>query len=237
MEADIRYLIEQGKEFFKSQAYKKAEAIFLKIISAKKEYADVYNMLGIINHQGGQLSQAIDYFKKALKINPHYKEALLNLSVLYNDIGEYKQAKLLLTRSKKEDLKDAKEKIDPYIKGKLANKHAEVGNTYRGFGLYAQAVNEFKKACELAPHFYDLHNKLGICLREDGKKKEALEEFRLIIKKQPKYLDAQIQLGVTLYACGEKTKARQIWQKIAKENPYHAMARMYLKLSEAKKKK
>src|SRR3989338_8909357 len=100
MEPDIRYLIEQGKIFFKNQAYKKAESIFLRLLSNRHEFADICNMLGVIYHQTSQFGKAISYFQKALKINPNYTEALLNLSVLYNDLGDYKQAKALLAKSK-----------------------------------------------------------------------------------------------------------------------------------------
>src|SRR3990167_11399988 len=101
MEPDIRYWFEQGKEFFKNQAYRRAEGFFLKIIGSKSEFADVYNMLGVLYHQSGRYEDAISSFEKALKINPRYTEAMLTLSVLYNDMGEYKLSKKLLDRSKK----------------------------------------------------------------------------------------------------------------------------------------
>jgi len=234
MESDIRYLLEQGKNFFKNQAYKKAESIFEKIIADKREFADVYNMLGVINHQAGEFSRAINYFQKALKINPNYTEAMLNLSVLYNDLGEYKQARALVAKSKKET-KKTRDQLDPFLKGKLANKHAEVGDLYRGVGVYDRAVEEFQKALELAPNFYDIRNRLGICLRELGKKKESLKEFQKIAKEKPSYMEAQVQLGVTHYSLGQKKEARQVWNKLAGINPKHELVRMYLKLSEEPK--
>jgi len=101
MEADIRYLVEQGKTLFRNQDYQKAERTLLRVTSLHHGYADVFNMLGMIYHQGGEFSKSIAHFKKALKINPTYTEALLNLSILYNDIGEYKLSKQLLNKSKK----------------------------------------------------------------------------------------------------------------------------------------
>lgn len=234
MESDIRYLIEQGKNYFKNQAYQKAEVIFQKIIANKKEFADVYNMMGVINHQLGQFHRAIHFFQKALKINPHYTEAMLNLSVLYNDLGEYKLSKQLLAKSKKENRK-ANDKLDPFIRGKLSNKHAEIGDVYRGVGLFREAIAEYHRALDLAPHFYDIRNRLGICLREEGKKKEALKEFQRIAKEKPTYSEARIQLGITHYSLGQKADARKVWKKLAEHNPKHELVRMYLKLSENSK--
>lgn len=234
MEPDIRYLIEQGKMFFKHQAFKKAEAAFLKIVGNKNEFADIYNMLGMIAHQTGQFGRAISYFQKAIKINPNYTEALLNLSVLYNDLGEYKLSRQVLTKSKK---RGKENRMAPFIKGKLANKHAEVGDLYRGVGLYHEAIEEFKKALDLSPHFLDIRYRLGISFREDGKKKEALKEFQTVVKEKPAYTDAHVQMGVTLYSLGKKKEAHKVWTKLAQKNPRNQLVRMYLQLSEEQKGK
>lgn len=235
MEPDIRYWIDQGKEFFKSKAYKKAETIFLKIIASRYEFADIYNMLGIIYHQTGQFNDAIASFKKALSINLNYTEAMLNLSVLYNDMGEYKLSRELVNKFKKE-AKRTKSDIDPYVKGKLANKHAEVGDLYRGAGLYGKAAQEYSKALELAAHFHDIRNKLGICLREEGKKEAALKEFQRIIKEKPEYVDASIQQGITLYTLNKKEEARKIWKKLAATYPQHQLVKTYLRLTQEQEK-
>lgn len=236
MEADIRYLIDQGKQFFKNQAYRKAEAVFLKLIGSQHEFADICNMLGVIYHQTGQFGKAISYFQKALKINPNYTEALLNLSVLYNDLGEYKQAKALLAKSKKKVEKSG-DRIDPFVKGKLANKHAEMGDLYRGVGLYDRAAHEFNTALNMAPHYADIRYRLALCLREEGKKQESLKEFQKIVKEKPDYVDAQVQIGITLYCLGKKKEARGLWAKLAKVNPRHQLVRLYLRLSEEPKSK
>lgn len=234
MEPDIRYLIEQGKAFFRNQAFKKAEEALLKIVANKNEFADVYNMLGMIAHQTGQFGRAVSFFQKAIKINPNYTEALLNLSVLYNDLGEYKLSRQVLAKSKK---KSEEDRMAPFIKGKLANKHAEIGDLYRGAGLHHEAVEEFKKALDLAPHFLDIRYRLGISFREDEKKKEALKEFQTIVKEKPAYTDAHIQMGVTLYSLGKKGEAHKVWTRLARKNPRNQLVRMYLQLSDEQKGK
>jgi tetratricopeptide (TPR) repeat protein len=231
MDSDIKYLIDQGKNFLANQAYKKAESIFVKIVSNNKKFADVYNMLGVIYHQTGQFEKAISHFKNALEINPNYTEAMLNLSVLYNDLGEYKLSKKLLNDAQKLNKSSYKDKLAPLVKAKLSNQHADLGDTYRGLGLYPQAITEFKKALELAPHFYDIRNRLGICLREDNKKAQAIKEFQKIVKEKPSYLDAQIQLGVTLFSSGKKLEAAKLWLKLAKAHPENELVNMYLELS------
>lgn len=229
MEPDIRYWIEQGKEHFKNQAYKKAESLLLKVVASKHQFADVFNMLGIIYHQTGQFNDAIDYFKKALAINNHYTEAMLNLSVLYNDLGDYKHAKELVEKFKKDNKKTSGH-MDPFIKSKLANKHAEVADMYRGVGLYKEAINEYGLALALAPTYHDIRTKMGICLRELGKKPEALKEFLKIVKDKPGYADANLQLGITYFSMNKKKEAKLAWTKLAKTAPQHPLVKTYLRL-------
>lgn len=234
MDNELRSLIEQGKIFFKNQNYKKAEACFKKTLGFKHDFADVYNYMGLISHEGGHYSEAIRAFEKALKINPRYTEALLNLSILYNDMGEYDRAKRLVKRSRDEAHKTPTA-IDPFIRSKLANKHADVGDLYWGVGAYAQAVQEYKRALELGERYVDIRTKMAICLRELGKKAEALAELKLGLKDNPDFADAYTQLGVTLYSMGKKSEARKIWKSAAKKFSNNKTLKMYLTFTDGKR--
>jgi tetratricopeptide (TPR) repeat protein len=189
-------------------------------------------MLGVIYHASGQFTRSIECFEKAIKINPHYTEALLNLAVLYNDLGKYKKASALYAKVYPPGARKKKEKIDPFIKNKLANKHAELGDLYEGIGLYPEAISEYERALELRPKFLDIRSKLAVCLREEGRKDEALKIFGQILKMNPHYSQARVQLGITYFAAGEKKKALEAWKTILKSNPHDESAKMYLKLVE-----
>ena len=81
-----------GKEAFENRDYNKAEEYFNKFIESGSDFADVYNMLGLMYHEDGKLDKAIRSFEKALVINPKYYEASINLAVVYSDIGKFTQA-------------------------------------------------------------------------------------------------------------------------------------------------
>jgi tetratricopeptide (TPR) repeat protein len=233
MDNELRTLIEQGKTHFKNQSYKKAETCFKKTLVFKHDFADVYNYMGLIAHEGGHYSEAIRSFEKALKINPRYTEALLNLSILYNDMGEYDRAKRLVKRSRDEARKTPTA-IDPFIRSKLANKHADVGDLYWGVGAYVQAVQEYKRALELEERYVDIRTKMAICLRELGKKAEALVELKRGIKDNPEFADAQTQLGITLYSMGKRGDARKIWKAAARRFQNNKTVRMYLSFTNSR---
>lgn len=233
MQDETRMQIEEGRFHFKSHNYKKAEEIFKNVLTQKKDFADLHNYLGLIAHEDGRYSEAMESFKSALKVNPRYTEAMLNLSILYNDVGEYDKAKKLVHRSRK-DARKTKTSMDPFIRSKLANKHAEVGDWYRGVGAYEQAIEEYRKALELEDCYVDIRTKMAICLRELGDKKTALEELKRATKDSTYASDAFIQLGVTYYALGKKSEARHVWKDVVKKFPANQTAKMYLRFTEAK---
>ena len=195
-------LINLGKEYFDRKEYHLAEKYLEKALQENSKYADVHNLLGVINHIGGRFQAALDSFKKALVINPRYTEALLNLAVLYNDLGEYSKARNLYAQLKQNNKRKAHD-IEPVLKGKLSNLHSEIGDIYRSISMFSYAVEEYKKALHLNPTYHDIRTKLGQALREQGKLKDSEKEFKSVIKANPKYNSARIQLGVTLYTMGK----------------------------------
>ncbi|MDO8643550.1 MAG: tetratricopeptide repeat protein [bacterium] len=235
MDPSIKELVEIGKQLFEARNYPRAEQYLLKVIRQDKRFADVFNMLGVIYHAEEKFSDAIDCFENALSINPNYTEAILNLAVLYNDLGKYKEAKALYTRIHQRKKKEAD--IDPVMKGKISNLHAQLADTYRGIGRYKEAIEEYKAALALNPHFTDIKTKLGVVCRENGELNRSLEELKKSVALAPHYLQARVQLGVTLYSMKKIKEAAREWESVLKKDPKNTMARMYLKLSGMDQKK
>lgn len=229
---NIPNMIEEARFFFHSQKYAKAEELFKKVIAKRKEFADIHNFLGLIAHEDGRYSEAIKSFTRALKINPRYTEAMLNLSILYNDVGQHENAKKLVSRSRKDAKAKKKAAMDPFIRSKLANKHADVADWYKGVGLFKEAIAEYKKALYLEEGYADIRTKMGVCLRELGDNKGAIEELKKAVKTRGKCVDAHIQLGITKYAMGKKTEARKIWKDASKIFPANKTIKMYTKFTE-----
>ena len=227
----IKELIHAGKQHFDNKEYDKAERILRQVVQKEPNYADVHNILGVINHLEGKFQAAIDYFQGALKINPRYTEARLNLAVLYNDLGQYQDAKVLYTELKKAS-SSTKTEIEPVLRGKLSNLHAEIGDIYRSIGLNHLAIEEYRKALALNANYHDIRTKLGQALREDGQLAKSLDELMGVIKSKNTYSPARVQLGVTHFAMGKFDLAKKAWRGALSVNPNDEYAKMYLRLSE-----
>ena len=222
-------LVQLGKQCFENKDYLRAERYLRQAVQSHCHYPDVLNMLGVIRHIDGKFEAAIQSFKEALKINPHYTEAVLNLAVLYNDLGRYQDAKKLYGNLRKKE-KSSTDDIEPVLKGKLSNMHSEIGDVYRSIGLYKFAVEEYKKALALNPAYVDIRTKLGIALRELGQLESSLKELKTVAKEDPRYIMAKIQLGITHYSLKKLSEAKKEWESVLQQDPENESAKMYLRL-------
>jgi tetratricopeptide (TPR) repeat protein len=226
-----------GKEAFSNQDFKKAKECFTELIESGSDFADVYNMLGIIHHDEGKLEKAVHYFEKALAINPNYSEASINLAVVYSDIGKFDEAMRVYDEAKERaSEKSTQHGIDPYALGKLSNLHADLADIYYSMGLYAEAIEEYKKALKLNPDFGDIRTKLGIALRDSGMLNEAIGELKKVVNDRPDYIPALLSLGLCYFKMESHDAAEKTWSKILDQEKDNKTALFYLKMLKKQKK-
>jgi tetratricopeptide (TPR) repeat protein len=227
MDDRLRELITLGKEHYRRGDFEKAIPLLEEITQQNLPFADVYNMLGIMYHHDGDFSRAQISFQKALSINSAYTEASLNLAVLYNDIGKYDEAKQVYNRALKESRRENSD-MDPFVKGKIANMYAEIGDAFRSAGFLPKAVDEYRRALELRPSYIDIRAKLGSTLRDMGELDEAVRELKLALQENEEYAPALNLLGVCHYMLDEIDKAREYWKDVLSIDPKNAVATMYV---------
>ena len=106
---------EQGRTYFEQGKLNDSLRCFLELIKDNSHrFADVHNKAGVIYHHKGILENAIASFEKALRVNPSYTEAAINLSIVYNELGKYEEASKIFHMAVKTVSKARKIK-DPYI--------------------------------------------------------------------------------------------------------------------------
>jgi len=227
MDERTRDLLARGREAYEANDYDKAEPCLIQLVNEQRGFADVHDMLGVIYHQQGRLHEAVAMFEAALRLNPNYTEAALNLAVTFNDLGRYQDAKEVYGQALRAS-KSGPRKLDPFAQGKIANMHAEVGKAYDALGLYPDAVREYERALDLCPHFQDIRTRLGTTLREMGAFPAALRELERVRTETPKYVPARLSLGLAYHALGRLDDAREEWQAAQGHEPANKSARMYL---------
>ena len=232
MDDRVKRLLQRGREHFQANQYDRAEKLLTPLARDRIPWADVYAMLGAINYHKGRLIDALAFFEESLRLNPAYTEAALNLAVTYNDLGKYEESKRVYRRmlANRKQPSIAGDKVDPFIKGKLANMHAEVGMAYEQAGLYEEAALEYRRALTLCPTFVDIRTRLGASLRAAGDMNGAEREFMKAKKEHPNLVVPRLQLGMTYYAGGRRSDAAREWREVLAMEPANKFAKLYLRL-------
>jgi tetratricopeptide (TPR) repeat protein len=226
MDDKLREALATGRDLYRQRDFVRAEPYLAQVTAAKLPYADVYNMLGVIYHDVGQFSKAQACFEEALRINPAYTEASLNLAVTYNDMGRYAEARDLylgaLTTSTRPGAK-----LDSFVMGKLANMYADIAEVYASAGSWDEAVGEYQRALALRPTFVDLRVRLAQTLRDAGRVDEAIRELRAVLAQNPDYLPARLSLGLACFSKGDHNVALQEIEFVLQKEPTNARATVF----------
>jgi tetratricopeptide (TPR) repeat protein len=234
MDERMKQLLVLGREHYDRREYDRAERLLRQVIELTDKYADVYNMLAVICHDRGDFTAAEGYFERALELNPNYTEALLNLAVTYNDLGKYEAARKVYARVHGVGA-SAEGQLDPFIRGKLANMHAELAQAYADAGSRPDAIEQLRKAVDLCPAFADLQTKLGNLYRDDNNLPLARRAYEAARAANPRFAPARVLLGVTLLSQGAIDEATAEWREALVIEPENRAARMYLRMVEAQR--
>ncbi|MGK3985207.1 tetratricopeptide repeat protein [Sorangium sp. So ce136] len=233
MDDRLKQLLVLGREHYERREYDLAEHALRQILEKTDRFADVFNMLGVILHERGDFLAAEAHFERAVQLNEHYTEALLNLAVTYNDLGKYEAARQVYSRIRRGDGEGGL--LDPFARGKLANMHADLAKAYAEVGCMQEAIAELKRAVALCPTFADLQLRLGTMYREAGNMGLAREHYAAARDANPKYAPARVLLGVALLSLGASDQAIAEWREALTIDPDNMTAKMYLRMVEAQR--
>ena len=105
-------------------------------------------LLGNSKYRRGQFEKAIEYYKRALKLDPYYKEVLNNLAYAYSRMGNFKKAI---------------ETNDIYISifPDESSPYDARGTIYGLFGKLDSSIIAYRKALEITPDFHSSLEELG----------------------------------------------------------------------------
>lgn len=228
MDERLKQTLRIAREHYERRELEKAEPLLRSILDQVERFADVHNMLGVIAHERRDYKEAETRFNRALELNPRYTEAALNLAVTYNDLGKFDMARAIHERATASQR--PADGIDPFVKGKIANMHAEIAQAYAEVGLLHDAIPELEKAVGLCPQFADLRWRLGNLYKEVGDVARARAQYEGAKEANPKYANARVALAVLMIAANEKKQAEEELEQVLAVDPEHKTAQMYLRM-------
>ena len=80
--------LNEGETLFADGKIDEAEACFLSLVESDSYCKEAYNNLGVIAFQKDDKEKAIDYFTRALEIDPLYKDTIINYTNLLRELDQ-----------------------------------------------------------------------------------------------------------------------------------------------------
>ena len=157
--------------------------------------------------------QAFDYFEAATTKDRNFAKAYAGMADTAMDLYSINKDSSWATRG-----------LEAAGRAKVLNNnipevHFSLGQVYNATGKSAEAVEELKKALELAPNSDEGYRRLGLAYKSLSKKAEALQAFQQAIEANPYYWVNYNQLGIAYYQYGDNDRALKAFQRVAELAP------------------
>ena len=144
---------------------KQARGLMEKSLEVLPKQPNVLNNLANLLNDKGENEKAIDFLKRALSIKPDYWDAWYNLGKVYFDMEQNEEAETALIKAR-----DNWQSAEP-------RPHTLLGGLYQARGDFDRANQNFLKAIELNPGYFNALHNYGLCLKSQHKHPEALDFY------------------------------------------------------------
>ena|SRR6478609_4665321 len=99
---------------------------------------------------------------------------------------------------------------------------------------YDEAIENYSKAIDLIPGFYEAIDNRAFCKMDMGRWKEAIDDFRLSLMINPKSFVAEFSIGECYLKSGEYKSAVNQFEKAIEIDPSQQIAHDFLKNAKEK---
>jgi tetratricopeptide (TPR) repeat protein len=219
-------LLSLARERFAVRDYHGAALLLTSLTQEGPAFADAFNMLGLSLAMVDRATDALVAFDQALRVNPRYVEAYLNRAVVLNHLGREGDAQLSMARAAELGAPD-ESGYPAVVANKLANAHLSLGHDYRAAGALDLAIDQYRRALEIRPHFNDVRLALGRALVEHGRHTEAAAVLDEVLRVRPGWLDAMLLRGLVAYLQGDLDAAGTIWTDASMRHPEEPRLEIY----------
>ncbi len=188
--ASIPNLFEEKKESPSTHLSKDTEpppSLEIKKEKGSREVADseiisLFNS-AVVFHRQGELSKAIEAYRKVIDLNPAYIEAYNNLGILHQEMGNFDGALKFYQKAVE---------IEPrYEKG-----WNNLGILWALKGDLQKAKDCFQKILSINPNHLESHLHLGTIWKKEGQWQKAIESYQFALSLDPLRGETHYHLGL-----------------------------------------
>ncbi|MET0342762.1 MAG: tetratricopeptide repeat protein [Polyangiales bacterium] len=256
MSGAARTRYDDGKRAAKSGDLAAAQSAFEAAVGADENSYEALHALAVINDRQGKESQALDYYRRALRVQADYEESAKGMAAIYVRQGQPDRAlafmqplanqweRNLLLQAYHADLLVQLNRPDEAIRvARAALKRDErfvpamisLVRANMKAGKVELADSILEQALAIDAKNATLHHLKGTRLLSDQKSGEALNEFRRAVELDPDYAEARMELASRLLAGANYDEALSQLQAVDKLTP--RLVEVQLALGEAYRSK
>ena len=203
--------VDQLLNLYKSGKLVNAEKKAKELIKNDQKNYILYNIYGAILNDQKKFEEAINYYKKSIKINPDYAEGYNNLGSAYYKLKKFNESISSYSKAIK---------IKPNFSKALNN----LGVTFKEIGKLDESVESYQKAIKINPDYAEAYNNLGVTFKEIGKLDESFENYKKAININPNYVEAYNNIGIVYKILGKLDESIKNYKKAININPNYAEA-------------
>jgi tetratricopeptide (TPR) repeat protein len=220
----------QIQELLGRREFGKAESLIRRKLESEPDSADAHYFLGASFYFQGNLGQAVENFRRSLELDPRHTDSAICLSVLFNDIGKYDEARKVFEQAN-QSVAHKRTGDDFGIDRKFAVKHLELADLYFRYRRYDEAIEEYGKAALLDPSALEIRIRRAKAYAKKGYITRAIQELQQLKNEHGEYSPARIQLGLLHYSQGNVLDAELEWEGVADLDPTNREAQAYLEMA------
>ncbi|XGW15493.1 hypothetical protein V3C99_001174 [Haemonchus contortus] len=170
---------------FQLKNLEKSKQFSTMAIQANSQCAEAYSNLGNVFKERGELAEALENYKYAVRLKPDFIDGYINLAAALVAGGDLDQA------------------VAAYLSALNYNPElycvrSDLGNLLKAMGRLEDAKICYLKAIETQPQFAVAWSNLGCVFNAQGEIWLAIHHFEKAVQLDPNFLDAYINLGNVL---------------------------------------
>jgi Flp pilus assembly protein TadD len=183
--------------------------------------SQLHEFMGTTLAEQGKLDRAIAEFREALRIRPHYVDAICDLGLALDRRGDTDAGLAYLRQAARMRPGDARSRLN-------------LGAALVRQGQVDEAVALYRQALRIRPDFPNLHFNLGVALIFQNRLDEGIGELTRAVELRPWYAEAYAALGAAFALQGRQADAIAQYRTVLGLAPDHSASRIGLGLALAR---
>jgi protein O-GlcNAc transferase len=219
MNPQIQFMLQQAIQSFQNNNFERSDSILTGVLKRDAKCLPALHILGLIRASQGKFNEAVEFFQKALKLNPQDESIRLNLAKAFSDQGmdgealpHFKKATELMPGNVSawislgktlSNLQNEHDAIDCYNKALAIDSKLISGWSNKAFALfklgnYQDSLNCYDEAISLEPNNPVAWSEKGVVLHTLQKYEGAIFNYDKAIEINPNLAAAFLNKGAAL---------------------------------------